>query len=72
MAYSVRIERIGGAGLLPVQVQVYDAVNEADAITIAAHEIDARRYVRPRVAIVSDAAGRVMFTYIGRASRDDA
>ena len=68
MAYSVRIDRIGKVGVPRSAPRVYEAKDEADAITIAAYEVDGSKPDRPRVATVTDASGRMLFTYSGRAS----
>ena len=67
MAYSVRIDRIGTTGVPRSAPRVYQATDEADAITIATYEVDGSRPDRPRVATVSDASGRMLFTYSRRA-----
>ena len=67
MAYSVRIDRIGKVGVPRSAPRVYPAKDEADAITIATYEVDGSRPDRPRVATVTDASGRMLFTYSGRA-----
>ena len=67
MAYSVRIDRIGTAGVSRSASRVYQARDEADAVQIAAYEVDGSRPDRPRVATVTDASGRILFTYSGRA-----
>ncbi|MCJ2017552.1 hypothetical protein MKK84_08990 [Methylobacterium sp. E-065] len=68
MAYSVRIDRIGKVGVPRSAPRVYQAKDEADAITIAFYEVDGSKPDRPRVATVTDASGRMLFTYSGRAS----
>ena len=70
MAFRVRIRRINRAGTPIGWVRVYDAGSEADALTVAAYEIDARRWGEAHVAMVTDAAGRLLFTYTGRAATD--
>lgn len=67
MAYIVRIDRIGTTGVPRSAPRVYQATDEADAITIAAYEVDGSKLDRPRVATVTDACGRLLFTYSGRA-----
>ncbi|MCJ2020747.1 hypothetical protein MKK84_25520, partial [Methylobacterium sp. E-065] len=68
MAYSVRIDRIGKVGVPRSAPRVYQAKDEADAITIGAYEVDGSKPDRPRVAAVTDASVRMVFTYSGRAS----
>ena len=67
MAYSVRIDRIGKVGVPRGAPRVYQAKDEADAVTIAFYEVDGSKSDRPRVATVTDASGRMLFTYSGRA-----
>lgn len=67
MVYSVRIDRIGRHGTRAGQPRIYEARDEADAVTIAAYEVDNGKAGRPRLATVTDAAGRLLFTYAGRA-----
>lgn len=66
MTYSVRINRIGRAGVPAGTPRIYEARDEADAVTIAAYEVDGSNPDRPRIATVTDAAGRLLFTYSGR------
>ncbi len=66
MAYSVRIDRIGSAGIPAGTPRIYHAGDEADAVTIAAYEVDAIKLDGSRIATVTDAAGRLLFTYFGR------
>ena len=66
MAYTVTIVRIGGAGVPVGPSRIYEAQDEADALTIAAYEVDSCKPQRHRVATVKDAAGRLMFSYSGR------
>ena len=68
MAYSVRIDRLGTTGVPRSAPRVYQATDAADAITIAFYEVDGSRPDRPRVATVTDAFGRMLFTYSGRAN----
>lgn len=68
MAYCVRIDRIGKVGVPRSAPRVYEAKDEADAVTIAVYEVDGSKPDRPRVATVTDASGRMLFTYSGRAS----
>ncbi|SFM93477.1 hypothetical protein [Methylobacterium pseudosasicola] len=67
MTYRVKIDRIGVAGVPRSAPRIYDAKDEADAATIAAYEVDSSKPGRPRVATVTDASGRMVFTYSGRA-----
>lgn len=67
MAYSVRIDRIGMTGVPRSAPRFYQAMDEADAVTIAAYEVDGSKLDHPRVATVTDASGRMLFTYSGRA-----
>lgn len=69
MTYRVKIDRIGTAGVPGNVSQFYSAKDEADATTIAAYEIDSNKPGRRRVATVTDASGRMVFTYSGRAGR---
>lgn len=66
MAYIVRISRIGRAGVPAGAPRVYEASDEADALAIVAYEVDRSKLDRPRVATVTDARGRLLFTYSGR------
>ena len=68
MAYSVRIDRLGKAGAPSGRPRIYEARDEADAVTIAAYEVDSSKPDRPRIATVIDTAGRLLFTYSGRAA----
>jgi hypothetical protein len=68
MAYSVRIDRIGKTGVPRSVPRIYQATDEADALTIAYYEVDGSTPDRPRVATVTDASGRMLFTYSGRAN----
>ena len=67
MAYCVRIDRIGKVGVPRSAPRVYEAKDEADAVTIAFYEVDGSKPDHPRVATVTDDAGRMLFTYSGRA-----
>lgn len=67
MAYTVRIDRIGKAGVPSGAPRYYAARDPADAATIAAYEVESGKADRPRIATVTDAAGRLLFTYSGRA-----
>ncbi|MCJ2093078.1 hypothetical protein MKK67_11290 [Methylobacterium sp. J-072] len=67
MTYRVMINRIGKAGVPRSAPRIYYAKDEADAATIAAYEVDGAKPDRPRVATVTDAEGRMVFTYSGRA-----
>ena len=62
MAYRVRIDRIGKTGV----PRIYNARDEADAITIATYEVDGSKPGRPRVATVTDGSGHRLFIYSGR------
>ena len=70
MAYTVTIVRIGGAGVPVGPSRIYEAEDEAedeaDALTIAAYEVDSCKPQRHRIATVKDAAGRLLFSYSGR------
>lgn len=68
MTCRVRIDRVGKSGAWGGHPRIYEARDEADAITIAAYEIDSAKPDRPRIATVMDARGRLLFTYSGRAS----
>lgn len=65
MAYTVRIDRIGRAGVPAGAPRVYEALDETDALTIVAYEVDSSKPGRPRVATVTDDDGRLLFTYSG-------
>ncbi len=67
MPYIVRIDRTNRAGVRAGAPRVYEARDEADALTIAQYEVDGGKPDRPRVATVMDAKGRLLFTYTGRA-----
>jgi hypothetical protein len=67
MRYRVRIDRIGKTGVPRSAPRIYDARDEADATVIATYEVDSSKPGRPRVATVTDASGRMVFTYSGRA-----
>lgn len=66
MTYSVKINRIGKGGAPAGAPRVYEAIDEADAITIAAYEVDGSKVDWSYVATVTDATGRLLFTYSGR------
>lgn len=72
MTYSVRIDHIGRAGVPAGTPRIYQAGDEADAVTIAAYEVDAIKLDGSRIATVTDAAGRLLFTYFGRADTSRA
>jgi hypothetical protein len=65
MAFAVRINRIGRAGVRAGAPRVYEARDEADAIAIAPYEVDSSKSDQPRIATVTDANGRLLFTYSG-------
>ncbi|MCJ2093962.1 MULTISPECIES: hypothetical protein [unclassified Methylobacterium] len=67
MTYRVKIDRIGKTGVPRSAPRIYYAKDEADAAKIAAYEVDSGKPDRPRVATVTDATGRMVFTYSGRA-----
>nr|WP_042669328.1 hypothetical protein [Methylobacterium sp. B34] len=66
MAYRVRIDRIGKTGVPRSAPRIYNARDEADAITIATYEVDGSKPGRPRVATVTDGSGHRLFIYSGR------
>ena len=67
MTCRVKIDRIGWAGVPRGVSRIYYARDEADAATIAAYEVDGGKPDGPRAATVTDASGRMLFTYSGRA-----
>ena len=70
MTYRVKINRIGKTGVPRSAPRIYYAKDEADAATIAAYEVDSAKLDRTRVATVTDATGRMVFTYSGRAGTE--
>ncbi|MCJ2098420.1 hypothetical protein [Methylobacterium sp. E-046] len=66
MAYRVRIDRIGKTGMPRSAPRIYNARDEADAVTIATYEVEGSKPGRPRVATVTDSAGHRVFIYSGR------
>ena len=66
MAYSIKVERVGTEGVPIGPTDLYEAPDEADAITIAAFAVDLNRASERRVATVRDAAGRLIVSYAGR------
>lgn len=66
MPYTVRIDRIGRAVVRAGAPRVYEARDETDAVTIAHYEVESSKPDQPRVATVTDATGRLLFTYSGR------
>jgi hypothetical protein len=66
MGYRIRVERMDEAGIPAGPPRVYEAVDEAGAITIATRKVAMGRVERPGIATVSDPSGRVLFVYTGR------
>ena len=69
MAYSGKIEWIGAGGTPTGPPQFFEAKDEADAVLIAANEVDNSKPRRSCIATVTDADGRQLFTYSGRTVR---
>lgn len=67
MAYIIRIESLGEAGVPVGPPQVHEADDEAQAIHIATQEIETGAGGQRGVATVTDAAGLLLFVYAGRA-----
>lgn len=66
MAYRIKVERVNDAGIPTGPTRVYEAADEARAVTIAVSKVASGRVERPGVATVSDPSGRLLFTYSGR------
>lgn len=66
MGYRIRVERMNEAGIPAGPSRVYEAVDEAGAITIATRKITTSRVDRPGIATVLDPTGRILFIYTGR------
>ena len=66
MAYSVRVQRMGVAGIPSGKTVFYEAESEIEAVTIAAYEVDAHRSIERRIATVFNPAGHLMLAYAGR------
>jgi hypothetical protein len=67
MAYSIRVDRIGAFGVPDGASRTFEAQDEMSALAIAAREVDGGKPGVTRAATVSDPAGRLLFTYSGRA-----
>lgn len=67
MAYSVRVEQVGPAGVPRGKLAVYEATTEMEAITIATYEVDIGRSGPQRIATVFNASGKLVLAYAGRA-----
>lgn len=66
MGYTVRVERLGANGTPQGVVTVYEVEGEAEAVALAADEVDLPPFPPRRIASVFDDAGDLVLAYYGR------